>query len=77
MNSPRRKQGRPISSVRVTVAFTADRVSLKRIAESFPAAKVKGTACEVEIEGDGPRDASVKTGALLDLIRAPGSKGFK
>ncbi|MDG7019194.1 MAG: hypothetical protein JRN43_02635 [Nitrososphaerota archaeon] len=52
-------------------------VSLKRIAGSFPAAKVKGTACEVEIEGDGPRDASEKTGALLDLIRAPGSKGFK
>ena len=77
MNSPKRKQGRLISSVRVAVAFTADGVPLKRIAEPFPGAKMKGTTCEVEMECDGPRDASEKIEALLDLIRAPGSKGFK
>ncbi|MDG6988066.1 MAG: hypothetical protein JRN21_01935 [Nitrososphaerota archaeon] len=77
MNSPKRKQGRPIASVRVSVAFRADRASLKKVIESFPGAKAKGTACELEIRGDGPREAAEKTKALLDLIRAPGSKGFK
>ena len=77
MKPRRRRQGSPIESVSIRITFRADKDSLARLLESVPGARVKGSACEVLIEGGGPQEAADEAKALLDRIRAVGSKGFK
>ena len=72
MNSPRRKQDRPIRSVSLKITFRAGREELARIREAVPRAVTRGEVCELKIDAEYPAEVEAKARALLEKLRAVG-----
>jgi hypothetical protein len=70
LTSPRRKQGKPIRSVKLRVRFKADRKTLLRIKRAVPEARWKRGELEVTVEGSGPAQVADAAKALSDRVRA-------
>jgi len=69
LTSPRRKQGKPIRSVKLRVGFKADRKTLLRIKRAVPEARWKTGELEVTVEGSEPAQVIDATKALSDRVR--------
>ncbi len=69
MNSPRRRQDRPIESVELKITFRGDREKNNRIMELVPGAVLRGGVCEVRVEGEQPSEVAEKARAILEKVR--------
>lgn len=69
LTSPRRRQGRPVESVALTITFKADRETNKKVKEFIPSAVLRNGACEVRIEAKEPAEVAEKAKAVLEKIR--------
>lgn len=69
MSSHSRRPSRPVESVELRVTFRADTATAKLIKKSVPSAVLKGNACEIVIEGDGPSEVARKAKEVLEKVR--------
>ena len=66
----RRKQGKPIQSVALTVGFRADRKTLMQIKKTVPEARWRNGELELRLTGAGAEEMADVTKGLSDRVRA-------
>lgn len=69
MTSPRQRQDRPIESVELKISFRGDRETIGKVRDLVPGAVMRGSVCEVSIEGEHPAEVAEKARAILEKIR--------
>jgi hypothetical protein len=69
LTSPRQRRDRPIESVALKIVFRADAETIRKIKEKIPAASIRGSSCEVRIEGEQPGEVAEKAKEILEKLR--------
>ena len=77
MTSRKRRQSRPIESVKLKILFKTDKLTAGRIKASLPSAVLRAAGCEVTIDGERPGEVAEKARAMLDKLKIAVEDGRK